>query len=39
MLARVIKREEYKGTGEWRIVDPRIWNAAQQAVMGRRKRT
>jgi site-specific DNA recombinase len=39
MLARVIKRPEYKWSGEWRIVDPRIWNDAQQALMARRKRT
>jgi hypothetical protein len=29
MLARVLKRPEYKQAGEWRIVDPRVWNAAQ----------
>ena len=39
MLARVIKRPEYKRAGEWRIVDPRIWNDVQQALMSRRKRT
>ena len=38
MLARVIKREEYKRAGEWRIVDPRIWNDAQTALRTRRKR-
>jgi DNA invertase Pin-like site-specific DNA recombinase len=38
MLARVIKREEYKGAGEWRIVDPRIWNQAQLALRRRRRR-
>jgi DNA invertase Pin-like site-specific DNA recombinase len=38
MLARVLKRHEYKQAGEWRIVDPRVWNAAQAALAGRRKR-
>lgn len=38
MLARVIKRAEYKMAGEWRIVDPRIWNDAQEALASRRKR-
>jgi len=38
MLARVIKRPEYKMAGEWRIVDPRIWNDAQEALASRRKR-
>jgi DNA invertase Pin-like site-specific DNA recombinase len=37
MLARVIKRPEYKWAGEWRIVDPRIWNDAQAALSKRRK--
>jgi DNA invertase Pin-like site-specific DNA recombinase len=38
MLARVLKRPEYKQAGDWRIVDPRVWNAAQDALAGRRKR-
>jgi DNA invertase Pin-like site-specific DNA recombinase len=38
MLARVIKRPEYKRAGEWRIVDPRVWNAAQDSLTTRRKR-
>jgi hypothetical protein len=38
MLARVLKRREYKQAGDWRIVDPRVWNAAQAALAGRRKR-
>ena len=38
MLARVLKRPEYKQAGDWRIVDPRVWNAAQAALAGRRKR-
>lgn len=38
MLARVLKRPEYKQSGEWRIVDPRVWNATQEALMRRRKR-
>jgi hypothetical protein len=38
MLARVLKRTEYKQAGEWRIVDPRIWNGAQVALARRRKR-
>jgi DNA invertase Pin-like site-specific DNA recombinase len=38
MLARVVKRSEYKRAGEWRIVDPRIWNDAQEALLSRRKR-
>lgn len=38
MLARVIKRPEYKWSNEWRIVDPRIWNDAQEALLSRRKR-
>jgi len=38
MLARVIKREEYKWAGEWRIVDPRVWNDALSALSSRRKR-
>jgi DNA invertase Pin-like site-specific DNA recombinase len=38
MLARVLKRPEYKQAGEWRIVDPRVWNAAQVALARRRKR-
>jgi DNA invertase Pin-like site-specific DNA recombinase len=39
MLARVLKRPEYKLAGDWRIVDPRVWNAAQAALARRRKRT
>jgi DNA invertase Pin-like site-specific DNA recombinase len=38
MLARVVKRPEYKWPGGWRIIDPRIWNETQQALMTRRKR-
>jgi DNA invertase Pin-like site-specific DNA recombinase len=38
MLARVLKRPEYKQAGEWRIVDPRVWNAAQDSLARRRKR-
>ena len=38
MLARVLKRGEYKQAGDWRIVDPRVWNAAQAALASRRKR-
>ena len=38
-LARVVKRPEYKRAREWRIVDPRIWNDAQNALARRRKRT
>lgn len=38
MLARLVKRVEYKRAGEWRIVDPRIWNDAQEALARRRKR-
>jgi DNA invertase Pin-like site-specific DNA recombinase len=38
MLARVIKRPEYKRASEWRIVDPRIWNETQDAMATRRKR-
>lgn len=38
MLARMIKRPEYKMAGSWRIVDPRVWNDAQDALMRRRKR-
>lgn len=26
-----MKRAEYKQAGDWRIVDPRVWNAAQEA--------
>jgi DNA invertase Pin-like site-specific DNA recombinase len=37
MLARLVKREEYKRAGEWRIVDPRVWNDAQAALSSRRK--
>ena len=36
-LARMLKRREYKQAGEWRIVDPRVWNAAQAALARRRK--
>lgn len=36
MLARMLKRVEYKQAGDWRIVDPRVWNAAQEALAGRR---
>ena len=39
MLARIVKRPEYKQAGEWRIVDPRVWNAAQEALARRRRRT
>ena len=39
MLARGLKRPEYKRAGEWRIIDPRIWNEVQAALAGRRKRT
>jgi len=35
-LARVLKRE-YKQAGDWRIVDPRVWNAAQEALARRPK--
>jgi len=38
MLARVLKRPEYKQAGNWRIVDPRVWNAAQDSLSRRRKR-
>ena len=38
-LARVIKRPEYKWAQEWRVVDPRIWNGAQEALRKRRKRS
>lgn len=38
MLARVIKRNEYKGAGAWRIIDPRIWNDAQAGLARRRRR-
>jgi DNA invertase Pin-like site-specific DNA recombinase len=37
-LARLLKRPEYKQAGDWRIVDPRVWNAAQVALARRRKR-
>ena len=39
MMARVIKRPEYKLAGNWRIVDPRIWNGTQEALRRRRKRS
>jgi hypothetical protein len=32
MLARVLKRAEYKQAGAWRIVDPRVWNATQDSL-------
>jgi len=38
MMARILKRPEYKWSGEWRIVDPRIWNDAQEVLRKRRKR-
>lgn len=38
MVARVLKRPEYKQAGDWRIVDPRVWNAAQDSLARRRKR-
>jgi DNA invertase Pin-like site-specific DNA recombinase len=38
MLARVVKRPEYKRSGEWRIVDPRVWNATQEVLAQRSKR-
>jgi hypothetical protein len=38
-VARVLKRSEYKRAGDWRIVDPRVWNEVQAALAGRRKRT
>ncbi len=38
MLARVVKRPEYKWAGEWRIIDPRVWNDAQEALRRGRKR-
>jgi DNA invertase Pin-like site-specific DNA recombinase len=37
-VARTLKRTEYKQGGEWRIVDPRVWNAAQEALARRRRR-
>ncbi len=37
-LARVLKRPEYKQAGDWRIIDPRAWNAAQASLARRRKR-
>lgn len=37
MLARVLKRPEYKWSGEWRIVDPRVWNDTQIALSKRRR--
>jgi hypothetical protein len=38
MLAQVLKRTEYKQARDWRIVDPRVWNATQAALARRRKR-
>ena len=38
VLARVLKRPEYKQAGDRRIVDPRVWNAAQDSLARRRKR-
>ena len=37
MVARTLKRAEYKWSGNWRIVDPRIWNQAQSAIASRRR--
>lgn len=36
-VARMVKREEYKRAGEWRIIDPRTWNATQDAMRFRRR--
>lgn len=36
-VARMVKREEYKRAGEWRIIDPRAWNAAAEAMASRRR--
>ncbi|HLI76843.1 MAG TPA: recombinase family protein [Acidobacteriaceae bacterium] len=38
MVARVLKRPEYKRAGSWRVVDPRIWNDAQASLVRRQKR-
>lgn len=38
MVARILKRPEYKWAGEWRIVDPRVWNDTQDALQRRRRR-
>jgi site-specific DNA recombinase len=37
-VARILAREEYKRASEWRIVHPKVWNAAQDALAARRKR-
>jgi hypothetical protein len=37
-VARMVAREEYKRTGAWRIVHPKVWGAAQDALAARRKR-
>lgn len=36
-VARMVKRDDYKRAGEWRLIDPRTWNAAQDALISRRK--
>jgi DNA invertase Pin-like site-specific DNA recombinase len=36
-VARIVTREDYKKSGEWRIIDPREWNAAQAAMASRRR--
>jgi DNA invertase Pin-like site-specific DNA recombinase len=34
----IVKREDYKRANPTRIIDPRIWNAAQTALASRRRR-
>lgn len=36
-VARIVGREEYKRAGEWRIIHPKVWNAAQDALAKRRR--
>jgi DNA invertase Pin-like site-specific DNA recombinase len=37
-VARIVGRKEYKRAGEWRIIHPKVWNAAQTALASRRRR-
>jgi DNA invertase Pin-like site-specific DNA recombinase len=38
VVDRIVRREVYKQREPGRIVDPRVWNAAQDALASRRKR-
>jgi hypothetical protein len=36
-VARIVRREDYK-RGRDKLIDPRVWNAARDALASRRRR-